>query len=242
MLKIDNKLLKFILPSVILIILLITNFFSNLKNIYNNSFEARINNVYGFCSNESTGYLKYLKKKYELDNNPKIINYVQAPNVKWAIIDPGKIKLKSNEIILLNYPGKEIFLNHTRESNNFFYINDLGFYKNQINKIDKVILSFNSNVNLNNISLELYSEIRNGKRNFLKTFDHFYKISKSEYQINVDLNFNKIYPKNNNIGFKINNLKDYKIQKIKILAKNKLDMSNYELLDNYKKCFLIKKK
>ena len=241
MLKIDNKRLKFILPSIILILLLITNFFGNVKNIYSNNFDTRINSVYGFCDNESIGYLKYLKTKYKLNNNPTIINYTRAPNVSWAIINPTKIKLKSDQIILLNYPGEIVSLRHSIVSNKF-YVNNLHFYKDKINKIDKVVLLFNSNVNSNNISLDLYSETRFGKKYFLKKFDNAYMVSKNEYHIDINLKYEEIYPKDNHISFKINNLKNFEIIKIKILAKNKFNISDYRIIDNHEKCFLIKKK
>ncbi|MDC0396078.1 hypothetical protein OAM18_03735 [Candidatus Pelagibacter sp.] len=242
MLKINNKYLKFILLLFILILILITNFFDNFKNIYNNNFDKRIDSIYGFCGNESIGYLKYLNKKYKLNNNPQIINYKHTPNVSWAIIDPKKIKLPSNEIILLNYPGKNISLNHTREANNKFYINNLHFYSDKINKIDRIILSFKSNFNNNDMTLDLYSGVGFEEKTLLKTLNHIYKISKNEYQIDVNLNVDKISLRDSRLSFEINNLKNYEIQKIVIKAKNKFDVSNYEIIDNYDKCFLIRKK
>ena len=242
MLKIDKSLSKFFLAFIILILLLITNFLDNLKNIYNNSYEARVNSVYGFCGNESIGYLKYLKKEYELSNNPQIVNYIHTPNVSWSIFDPRKIKLKSTDIILLNYPGKTINLSHTKKSNDNYYINNLYFYKDKISKIDKVILTFNNKVNDSDISIELYSETRFGKKNLLRKFNHAYRISQNEYQVDINLNFNEFFFKDNNISFTINNLKNHTVKKIEIRAKNKFNLTNYELIDNYEKCFLIRKK
>ena len=53
-----------------------TNFFRNLAEVLLFKFEDRIENKYGFCSEESIGYLLYLKKKYEIKDNPKIVNYI----------------------------------------------------------------------------------------------------------------------------------------------------------------------
>ena len=75
MLKNNTKKLKFILFGLLIILLLINNFFKNFKNLYLNNYEKRIDKVYGFCEGESIGYLIYLKKNFKLDNNPKIINY-----------------------------------------------------------------------------------------------------------------------------------------------------------------------
>tara|TARA_Y100000389_G_C17356664_1_gene461469 strand:- start:354 stop:1085 length:732 start_codon:yes stop_codon:yes gene_type:complete len=239
--KINNKFLKYILLLFLLTLILITSFFGNLINIYSNNFDQRINNIYGFCSNESIGYLKYLDKKYRLNNNPKIINYKHTPNVDWAIINTKKINLTSNEIILLNYPGKNIYLNLLRESNNKYYINNLHFYSDKINKIDKIVLIFDYNVDVNNLSLDLYSGKRFGKKKLFKNFNNIYEISQNKYQIDIDLNINQILFEDNYIGFEINNLKNYKIKKIEIMAKNKFNVSDYKVIDNYDKCFLIRK-
>ena len=92
MLKNNTKKLKFILFCLLIILLLINNFFKNFKNLYLNNYEKRIDKVYGFCEGESIGYLIYLKKNFKLDNNPKIINYQHTPKVNWAIFNPRKIK------------------------------------------------------------------------------------------------------------------------------------------------------
>ena len=78
-LNIDNK--KLVLPFLILVLLFSKNFFYNFLNIYSNNFESRINNTYGFCKNESIGYLRYLKENFKLDNNPKIISEKNIINI-----------------------------------------------------------------------------------------------------------------------------------------------------------------
>ena len=72
------------------------------------NFTDRINKVYGFCSDESIGYLLYIKEKYKIINKPKIVNYVHVPLNDWAIINTKNINKKSDEIIFLNYPGSKI--------------------------------------------------------------------------------------------------------------------------------------
>ena len=92
------------------------------------------------------------------------------------------------------------------------------------------------------MTLDLYSGVGFEEKTLLKTLNHIYKISKNEYQIDVNLNVNKISLRDSRLSFEINNLKNYEIQKIVIKAKNKFDVSNYEIIDNYDKCFLIRKK
>ena len=77
-------------------------------------FDDRIKKKYGHCSNESIGYLLYLKKEYEINDNPKIINYVHVPNGKWAIINTKIINEINNiELLCKKNPllAKSIFFN-----------------------------------------------------------------------------------------------------------------------------------
>ena len=238
-LNIDNK--KLVLPFLILVLLFSKNFFYNFLNIYSNNFESRINNTYGFCKNESIGYLRYLKKNFKLDNNPKIINYTHTPSVEWAIFEPKYLNKNSNDIILLNYPGKIVQIDHQRESNNIININNLSFYKNKIKKIDSIIVSFDKPINNNPVEIDLFSEINFGKRNFIKKFKEKEKSIKNEIKFEINLNISEIYPKNNNVSFIIKNLNSNLISKIKILAENKYIVENFNLVNNHQNCFLIKK-
>ena len=52
-----------VLLILIIIFTINTNFFKNLTEVLLHRFDDRIRNVYGFCSDESIGYLFYLKKK-----------------------------------------------------------------------------------------------------------------------------------------------------------------------------------
>ena len=46
-------------------------------------------------------------KKFNINDNPTIINYAHVPNNNWAIINTNTINKKSDKIIFLNYPGSE---------------------------------------------------------------------------------------------------------------------------------------
>jgi len=238
-LNIDNK--KLVLSFLVLVLLFSKNFFYNFLNIYSNNFESRINNTYGFCKNESIGYLRYLKENFKLDNNPKIINYIHTSSVEWAIFEPKYLDKNSNDIILLNYPGKILQIDHQKESNNIININYLSFYKNKIKKIDSIIISFDKPINNDEIEIDLFSEINFGERNFIKTFYEKQKSMKNEIKFKIDLDINEIYPKNNNISFIIKNLNNNLISEIKILAENKYIVENFTLVNKHQNCFLIKK-
>ena len=106
-----KKSLTLVLLILIIIFAINTNFFRNLTEVLLYRFDDRIRNIYGFCSNESIGYLFYLKKKYEIKDNPRIVNYIHVPNGKWAIINTKIINKNSDSFILLNYPGPEYKIN-----------------------------------------------------------------------------------------------------------------------------------
>ena len=80
-----------------------TNFFKNFTEVILHKFDDRIVNRYGFCSGESIGYLLYLKKKYEIKNNPKIINYAHTPSVNWAIINTKNNSARTSTTIHEKY-------------------------------------------------------------------------------------------------------------------------------------------
>ena len=104
MLNIKKKSQIIVLLILIIALSIKTNFFKNLAQVSLYKFDDRIINRYGYCSDESIGYLLYLKKKYQIKDNPKIVNYIHTPQVNWAIINTKKINKNSKQLILLNYP------------------------------------------------------------------------------------------------------------------------------------------
>ena len=105
-----------------------TSFLENLINISKNNENERITKLYGYCKNESIGYLKYLKKKYNIKSNPKIINYVHTAQVNWAIYETTSQNEDSTKLIILNYPGNEINLKLSYFKDNFYELKDSYFY------------------------------------------------------------------------------------------------------------------
>ena len=117
-------------PIVVMILILCvsTNFFKNLANIYKYNIDQRINNVYGYCSNSSIGYLNYLKKKYKINHNQKIINYKQTGPVKWAMTNTKNsfkntvkhLRLDTTCVVKQTVPKRVIFLYLLHFSNKTF--------------------------------------------------------------------------------------------------------------------------
>jgi len=112
-----------------------TNFFKNFAEVILHKFDDRIVNRYGFCSGESIGYLLYLKKKYEIKNNPKIINYVHTPSVNWAMVNTKNINKSLNEAYrVLKKGGRFLCLEFSKIENNNLEI----LYKNYSKLIPKI--------------------------------------------------------------------------------------------------------
>ena len=229
-----------ILSFLVLVLLFLTNFFKSFLNVYSNNLNERLSFTYGFCENESIGYLKYLKREFKLDNNPAIINYVHTPPVEWSIFEPSKLNKYSTDTILLNYPGEIINLNYQKKNDNIFEISNLGFFINKIEKIDSILISLNQSINFDNVGIDLLSEINFGKRNFIKNFNQPQQTNKDDIKFEINLNINDLYSKNSNIAFKINNIDNKYISGVKILAKNKFILENFNIVNNHTNCFLIR--
>ena len=229
-----------ILSFLVLVLLFLTNFFKSFLNVYSNNLNERVSFTYGFCENESIGYLKYLKREFKLENNPSIINYVHTPPVEWSIFEPSKLNKYSNDTILLNYPGEIINMNYQKKNGDIFEISNLSFYVNKIEKIDSILISLNKSINLDDVEIELLSEINFGKRNLIKNFNQSQRIDKDKIKFEINLNINDLYPKNSNIVFRINNINNEFISGVKILARNKFILENFKILNNHTNCFLIR--
>ncbi len=224
----------------IVFLLLISNFFNNIQNIYINNFDKRIDAIYGFCKNESIGYLKYIKKKYELDNNPKIINYIHTPNVNWIMMNPKKLNFNSKNLILLNYPGENINLNYSILFNNTYEVANLYFYEDKIDQIDNITFYFREKIK-QDFSLQLFSNSKLNHKKLLKKITNGNIITENKYKFNLNLNLEKIGLKENSLIFKIDNPNNVPIKEIKISAKNKININDFRLIDHYQKCYVLEK-
>jgi len=235
---IDNK--KIVLFLLLVLFLYTSKFHYNFLNIYLNKYEKRINMTYGFCGNESIGFLKHLKKNFDLSNNPKIINYIHTPPVNWSIFDPINIDKNSNNLILLNYPGKVVEFSFTKK-NGILEINNLSFYKDKIKKINNISIKLKKPLNTNKVKIDLLSQIYFGERQLIKSFNKTYdnqeRYNKIDFIINLEMD--NIFSKNQNIAFKINNINDADIAQISILGENKYIIEKLKVINNYENCYFI---
>ena len=187
----------------------------NLSHIALNNYDTRFSQVYDFCSTESVGYVKYVKKKYKLFKRPEIINYIHTANLSWAIIDPGVINNYSNYKILLNYPGEMINLKFNIIEENIYQIQKLNFYRNKTDKIEKLEIKFKKNFKLNkNLKVELYMDTISHDKKKIKTYNNFFLTNSNKIVFNLDLDLQDTKYENESITFKIKNLNKSKIEEI----------------------------
>ena len=97
---------KLILIVLILLLLKSTNFFKNFHYTVSKNHSFRLQNSYGFCNDTGTGYLIYLKEKFNIEKPPVIKNFNKSPPQYWVFnLKNSKIK-DENKLIILNKDNK----------------------------------------------------------------------------------------------------------------------------------------
>jgi len=139
--------IKFILLFFILFTFVYTiNPIKNFSEIISYKLPERLEKIYGYCGGESIGYLKYIKKKYKLNANPEIINFIHTPPNLWSIYEAKFKNNKSDKKILLNYPGKKIQVDLISLGNNIFAEGQIYVALSRIRSLNGLYLTdFNPN-------------------------------------------------------------------------------------------------
>ena len=228
----NNKIIYFISIISLIMIFYKTAFLKNLTNILKNNENERIINVYGYCNNESIGYLKYLKKKYDIRSNYKIINYIHTPPTKWAIYDVKAQNEDNTKLIILNYPGNEIDLKLNYFKKNFYELNDPYFYSIISNSIKSLEIQ---GYKKKRINITFYLKDRSNNFEKLKTLNVKKNDKTNEYIINQSFDDFKI----DELRFflKIDGLE--KNSKLIVKLENKYNLKDFEILDKYQNCYFV---
>ena len=218
------------------------NLFKNTIDMLTLTYKERLIKSYGFCSKEGFGYIEYLKKNYKNVHNIKIINYSSIEPTLWMIFKPILSKYddskKTNELILINYPGKYI-KNFATNKNNTFVVNKNIRYSNVITEIE----FFLNNENLKSLNIEI--EVKNiyNKNNLNNKIIYINNIQKQSLKKKIYFPFESIIHDNIYINFKDenNNLINNQIKNLSITLQNKILLENYKIIDNYNSCFYLTK-
>jgi hypothetical protein len=219
-----------------------TNFFRNLAEVTLHKFDDRIINKYGYCSGESIGYLLYLKKKYQIKNNPKIVNYIHTPTVNWAIVNTEIIDRNSKKLILLNYPGPEIRIDLKKINNNLFEFEDAAFFSNKFDKIESIEIVNNSkNFEKINWKIDIVTIDKSRNKKSIKAFDIEDFLGEG-LKIKLDIFFKNLNLGGEKLYFKITsgNISKFENLQLKILLKNKYILENFQIIDKIDNCYYIR--
>ena len=230
---VDKKAISFLVLFILVVILFLkTNFLKNLINILKFTEEERIEKIYGFCGGESIGYLKYLKKKYKIKTNPKILNFTHTPPTKWSIYEYEKKNTNENQKIILNYPGKEVNIELLHYKENLYELINYYYYSNLFEYLKNIkIEKFNEP----NVNIEFYIKNESDKLVMLKNLQASKNDVTDDYILNQKLSDFKI--NENKFYLKLINVE--KKTKISLILKNKYNLDNYKILDKFKNCYFV---
>ena len=226
---------KFILLFLILFAFLYKiNPIKNFSKVISYKLPERLKNIYGYCEGESIRHLKYIKKEFNLDANPEIINFDHTPPNLWSIYEAKFNNYKSNKKIVLNYPGKKIQIDLVSLGNNIFEFKDPYFFSTISKNINKI---YSKKTNLKIDYLEFYKNNYSNNSNLLKKNKLGYKdLDKHNLQINLE----EFEIGEKRLFIKIISTEIYdKNSEIKLELENKLDINNYEIIHNHKNCFFL---
>jgi hypothetical protein len=231
----NKKILSFLILFLLIIILTLrTNFLKNLFYILRFNESVRIEKIYGYCGHESIGYLKYLKKKYKIETNPRILNYDHTPPTKWSIYVAGAKENDDNQIIILNYPvdnESNIELHHYKD--NFYELLDTHYYSLLYESIKEIeIKNYQDPI----INIEFYTKDGSNKLIMLKNLKLDKDDNKNNYIINQKLDVFNIREKRFFLKFDGLKIKT----KIFLTLNGKYNLDDYEIIDNFKNCYLVK--
>ena len=219
-----------------------TNFFRNLAEVALHKFDDRIINKYGYCSGESIGYLLYLKKKYQIKDNPKIVNYIHTPRVNWAMVNTNIINKNSKKLIFLNYPGPEISIGLKKINSNLFEFENAEFFSNKFDKIESIEI-VNNSINFEKIDWKIdiitIDQSRNKKN--IKAFDIETFLGKS-VKIKLDVLFENLNLAEEKFYFKIinRNISKFENLQLRIILKNKHILENFQIINNVENCYYVR--
>ena len=242
MLNIKKKSQIIVLLILIIALSIKTNFFKNLAQVSLYKFDDRIISRYGYCSGESIGYLLYLKKKYQIKDNPKIVNYVHVADANWAIVNTKIIDKNSKKLILLNYPGSEIKINLNKINNNLFELKDTYFIFDKFNKIKSIeILNNSRNFKKINWKIDIVTIDKSRNKKNIKAFDIETFLGKS-VKIKLDVLFENLNLAEEKFYFKIinRNISKFENLQLRIILKNKYILENFQIINNVDNCYYVR--
>ena len=210
------------------------DFFKNVFSIIKYEKDERLKKTSFFCEKDSQGFIIYLKKQYNFQSNPELINNTISPLSDWIYFDFKKTTNKK-KLILLNYEETQEL--DTQFINNEFIINTT---PPLVKKIKGVKISLKKKLN-NDYSIKLnVNEINFKDKNKLITKKLSFKRMTLNKKINLDLDISD-KSKLNQYSITISPLDIDFINDVSILVENKISLSDYKIIDKKQNCYFLEK-
>lgn len=231
----NNLYLLIIAIFLFFIICIKIDFFKQFYYLISNNHNTRMIKTFGFCNNDSYGFLKYIERNYKPTENPLILNTKVLPNSLWTIYN-SKNKISNSPKIFLGYeqnprivflPKENLFVSQ----NHVQFTNEL---KNISFLINGRLINFNGSINI--------FKIENGKKNNIFEISLNKQISNLE-KINVFFKSEKFNSRWGNLYIDIKNQNletKNKINTVYLEFENKYKFSQEDIIYSYQNCYYIK--
>ena len=196
--------------------------------------DKRLEKVYGYCSKTSLGYLKYIKKEFQLDFNPKIINFKSAPKSDWTIYDLN-YKNNNKKLLLLNYKPKFEYVFKNMDNKYWVYEEII----KSVNSIESIQI-FPKNEGNKKIENTLFIYKTNSKNKkkliYKKKINHIL----NNKMLNIDFETTELNnTSNEKIIIEFKNPSKIIIGDILLISKNSVNMSEFTILNKKKDCYYV---
>ena len=225
---------NFIILLFFLVIIVNYDFFRNVFSIIKYEKNERLKKTSFFCEKDSQGFIIYLKKKYNFQSNPELVNNTISPLSDWIYFDFKKTASKK-KLILLNY--EEFQELDTQFINNEFIINTT---PPLIKKIKGVKISLRKKLD-HDYPIKLnVNEINFKDKNTLITKKFSFKKMTFNKEINLDLDVSD-KGKLNQYSVVISPLNKDLINDVTILVENKISLNDYKIIDKKQNCYFLEK-
>ena len=212
------------------------NLFRKLYNIFVINHESRLTKKYGYCSRESVGFLRMLKKKYKFNFNPLIVNYEDAvPDSGWSIYDNHN-KTDENHKILLNYPNN-LSLNF-KPLNKVFYSEGTVKHSNGISNI--IFDLKNKHIRIDS-KIKIYRKTFN-KKEIIIYEENFHKLVENNQIIPIEFKTKKINSIFKPTFIEISDLSDNQIEKINSIIVNlnhEFKLKDFTIIEKFNNCYYV---
>ena len=226
------------------------DFFSNFAKVLLYKYDKRINKAYGYCSDTGVGYLKFLKNNFNFKSNPKIIVQSHIPSLNWAVYNFNKIYNNSDELIILNYPGKVFSKTLERVSEYEFALRERTYSSNRV--IGLEIFGNFEDVTNKEMAFKLYSRVKTLEGNKLvknstdklilnlNTIENLGKTDRLYFPTNINL-IKNYYIKGIYLDFMSSKKVMKNVTNVKLFFENSIDINKYKIIHNYDNCYYLKR-